>query len=94
MNASNDPEPSRRFYQGTIVELRPGSRQGVIRSDHGRDFPFLARDVRLVGSVERFIDLREGWRVGFDLGRTSRGLDVTVIHVAPGPVDQSGSDVR
>lgn len=72
-----------RYYQGTILRLSVGSRTGWLRSASGRDFPFAAADLALVGAPLGFGSLREGLRVGFDLGRTSRGLCVSVIRVYP-----------
>lgn len=74
-----------RYYQGTIVRVHPGSRTGWLRTDNGRDLPFAAPDVMLLGTSEGFPALRAGLRVGFDLGRTSRGLCVTTIRVYEAP---------
>jgi hypothetical protein len=70
-----------RYYQGTILRLNPGSRTGSVRTAKGREIPFAARDLVLVGAAGGFDVLREGLHVGFDLGRTSSGLCVTVIRV-------------
>jgi hypothetical protein len=75
-----EPAPTDRYYRGTILRLNPGSRSGWLRSERGREIPFAARDLRLVGNAT-FETLREGQQVGFDLGRTSSGLCVTVIRV-------------
>ena len=56
---------------------------GVVRSATGREISFAAAHVVLTGSIRRFEDLREGMPVGFDVGWTSRGLRVTVLHTAP-----------
>ena len=74
-----------RYYRGTIVRVHPGSRTGWLRSDNGRDVPFAATDLLLLGTSEGFPVLRAGLRVGFDLGRTSRGLCVTTIRVYEAP---------
>jgi hypothetical protein len=74
-----------RYYQGTIVRVHPGSRTGWLRTDHGRDVPFAAVDLSLLGTAAGFPALRAGLRVGFDLGRTSRGLCVTTIRVYEAP---------
>jgi hypothetical protein len=76
-----DDDPRSRFYQGTIVRLFPGSRTGLVRSGSGREIPFAIADVRLLGTSEGFAVLREGMRVGFDVGRTSRGVRVTTLRV-------------
>ncbi len=83
-----------RFYQGTILRLYPGSRSGVVRTRGGRDVAFAVPHVRIVGAAHGFAGLAEGMRVGFDLGRTSRGLRVTTIRVYEDPPPQSGNDVR
>ncbi len=70
-----------RYYRGTIVHVHPGSRTGWLRSDKGRDVPFAASTMVLLGTEQGFAALRPGLRVGFDLGRTSRGLCVTTIRV-------------
>jgi hypothetical protein len=70
-----------RFYQGTILRLHPGSRSGTVRTGNGRDVAFLLRDVYILGTTRGFAALREGMRVGFDLGWTSRGVRVTTIRV-------------
>jgi hypothetical protein len=79
--AGGDGEGAERYYQGTIAHLQPGSRTGSLRTAKGRAIPFAARDLIVVGTGQGFDALREGLRVGFDLGRTSSGLCVTVIRV-------------
>jgi hypothetical protein len=77
----SDDDPRSRFYQGTIVRLFPGSRTGLVRSGSGREIPFAIADVRLLGTNDGFVALREGMRVGFDLGRTARGVRVTTLRI-------------
>jgi hypothetical protein len=72
-----------RYYRGVIKKLFVGSGTGVVLSDTGREIPFIAPHVLLTGEVERFANLREGMRIGFDVGWTSRGLRVTLIHTGP-----------
>jgi hypothetical protein len=36
--------------------------------------------VIVTGPINRFEDLREGMTIGFDVGWTSKGLRVTVLH--------------
>jgi hypothetical protein len=76
-------QPGERFYLGTIRKLFPGAGLGMVRSDSGKEIPFAALHVLIGGSVHRFDELREGMRVGFDVGWTSRGLRVTVLNVRP-----------
>jgi hypothetical protein len=84
LDAADPPDPSdprERFYQGTILRLFPGSERGILHTGNGRDVPFAAADVRILGTSDGFAAIREGMRVGFDLGWTSRGMRVTVIRV-------------
>ncbi len=74
-----------RYYQGVIVRVHPGSRTGLLRSDRGREVPFDAATMVLLGTERGFAALGPGMRVGFDLGRTSRGLCVTTIRVYEAP---------
>lgn len=69
-----------RFYAGTIKKLFAGSGMGIVRSASGREIPFSSLHVILTGRIQRFEDLREGMTVGFDVGWTSNGLRVTVLH--------------
>jgi cold shock CspA family protein len=83
-----DPEDAslaERYYQGTILRLHPGSETGWLRSDKGREIPFAIRDVHMIGTTRGFSALRGGLRVGFDLGRGSRGLCATAIRVYEAP---------
>ena len=50
------------------------------RSATGREIPFAAVHVIVTGPINRFEDLREGMTIGFDVGWTSKGLRVTVLH--------------
>jgi hypothetical protein len=77
-----DAPSADRFYAGTIKKLFPGAGMGIVRSASGRETPFAAAHVILTGAVRRFEDLREGMAVGFDVGWTSKGLRVTVLHTA------------
>ena len=70
-----------RYYQGTILRVHPGSRTGWLRTARGRDVPVDAATLVVLGADQGFGVLRPGMRVGFDLGRTSRGLCVTTIRV-------------
>lgn len=82
-------ESTSRFYGGVIVRLQAGSRRGTVRSDNGREIGFSWQDVRIIGADGGFSALREGMRVGFDLGRTSRGICVSTIRVFPEPFTSS-----
>jgi len=86
----NDDEPAgegqggladaERYYRGVIVRVYYGSESGVLRSDaSGREYRFKRPFVEVRGSIPRISGLREGMTVGFDLGRTSQGVTVSVI---------------
>jgi hypothetical protein len=74
-----------RYYHGTILQLHAGSRTGVLRTSSGRAVPFAGRDLEIVGTSRGFASLRPGLEVGFDLGRNSRGLCVSLIRVYEAP---------
>lgn len=77
----DDRAGSERYYRGVIARVHAGSRTGSVRTPKGREIPFAARDLIVVGTPRGFDALAEGMHVGFDLGRTSSGLCVTVIRV-------------
>lgn len=78
------PSLEDRFYVGTIASVQPGNRTGCVRSAQGRNLPFTAAHVRFLGTTG-FAALRPGLRIGFDVGRSSRGLCVTTIRVYEAP---------
>lgn len=87
------PEQSgERFYVGTIRKLFPSAGLGMVRSDSGREIPFAAIHVVIGGSVQRFDQLREGMRVGFDVSWTSRGLRISVLDVRAGGTPSRPAD--
>jgi len=64
-----------RYYRGVINRVYYGSESGTLRSEAtGREYRFKFPFVEIIG-------LREGMRVGFDLGWTSKGIRVTLIRV-------------
>ena len=70
------------YYRGTITRVYYGSETGTIRSDaSGREYRFRWPVVEIRGPIPRVVGLREGMRVGFDVGWTSSGLVVSVIRV-------------
>jgi hypothetical protein len=73
--------PDDRFYKGVILRVYPGRRSGILRTGNGREIVFVAPDVEILGTTHGFTALREGMRVGFDLGWTSRGVRVSRIRV-------------
>ena len=80
------------FYQGIIVRLDRARGRGMVRSNRGRDvsfeFPFVAVVGAGIGGRMPGIELlKEGDRVGFDVGWTSSGLRVTTIK----PLEQTST---
>jgi hypothetical protein len=72
------------FYAGLIIFLDGVRGRGVVRTSSGREIRFEFPFVEVVGAppggkspgIEQ---LREGDRIGFDVGWTSKGLRVTKI---------------
>jgi hypothetical protein len=70
------------YYRGTITRIYYGSETGTIRSEtSGREYRFKWPFVEIRAAIPRVGHLREGMRVGFDVGWTSSGLAITVIRV-------------
>ena len=70
------------YYRGVISRVFYGSESGTLTSEAtGRTYHFRTPSVRIIGPIPRVDGLREGMRVGFDVGWTSRGLRVSVIRV-------------
>ena len=80
---SNDGErQGDLFYHGIVSKIFWSSESGVIHSESGKEFPFAFPFVKLIGVPRPDIRfLREGMRVGFDVGRTPKGLRVSVIKI-------------
>lgn len=71
-----------RYYRGVIGRVYYGSESGTLTSTaSGREYRFRYPFVQILGPIPRVDGLREGMEVGFDVGWTSRGLQVTVIRV-------------
>ena len=87
MKASDeDQTPSESgdlYHHGIITRLFPSNNMGVVRTESGREVPFSYDLVILCGETKSVHDLREGDRVGYDLGWTSGGLRVTKIKRYP-----------
>jgi hypothetical protein len=62
-----------------IAKIRWGHGTGLVRSGSGREIPFELSFVTIIGERRHVEALREGMRVGFDVGWTSHGLRVTVL---------------
>jgi hypothetical protein len=74
--------PRDRYYRGVITRVYYGSESGTLVSEtSGREYHFKFPFVQILGPIPRVDGLREGMKVGFDLGWTSRGRRVTVIRV-------------
>jgi hypothetical protein len=71
------------YHHGSITKLFPSNNAGIVRTESGREVPFSYELVILCGEAKSVQDLREGDRVGYDLGWTSRGLRVTKIKTYP-----------
>ena len=70
------------FYHGVVSKIFWSSESGVIQSDSGKEFSFAFPFLKLMGVPRQDIRfLREGMRVGFDVGRTPKGLRVSVIKI-------------
>lgn len=72
------------YYRGVIAQLDRADFSGVILSDSGREIPFKFPFVMVVGApvggiAPGFESLKIGLRVGFDVGRSSKGLVATKI---------------
>ena len=85
-DAPAEPSPSApqqdHYYRGVISRVFYGSESGTLTSEaSGRTYHFRQPSVRIIGPIPRVDGLREGMRVGFDVGWTSRGLRVSVIRV-------------
>lgn len=75
-------EAADHYYRGTITRVYYGSESGTIRADEsGREYRFRWPIVEIRGPIPRVGGLREGMRVGFDVGWTASGLIVSVIRV-------------
>ena len=57
---------------------------GVVRTESGREVRFSYDLVILSGEAKTPLDLREGERIGYDLGWTSSGLRITKINLSSG----------
>lgn len=83
------------FHQGAISKLFPTNNMGLVRTESGREVPFSFEFVILLGEAKNPSDLREGQEVGYDLGWTPKGLQVTKIKVFSSPAappEDSGSE--
>ena len=71
------------FYHGVIVKLFPRNNMGVVRTESGREITFSYNLVIIVGASKSPNELKQGQKIGYDLGWTGNGLKVTKIKVFP-----------
>ncbi|NOT57155.1 MAG: hypothetical protein HOP18_21345 [Deltaproteobacteria bacterium] len=80
--SENGRQPGDHFYHGVIKKIFWSNETGIIRSDSGREVPFVFEFVTLLGAPRQDINfLRPGMRVGYDVGWTSKGLRASVIKI-------------
>ncbi|MFQ5682005.1 MAG: hypothetical protein ACE5HC_01920 [Candidatus Binatia bacterium] len=77
------PEEIDLFHHGVITKLFPSNDMGLIRTEGGREVPFSFQLVVLLGKDTKPNELKEGEKVGYDLGWTSHGLRVIKIKTYP-----------
>jgi hypothetical protein len=93
MSGPDDNQIARQsdlYHQGIITKLFPSNNTGFVRTESGREVPFSYEFVVLFGEAKSVQDLREGERIGYDLGWTPKGLRVTKIKTYPKTFDGSG----
>jgi hypothetical protein len=89
-------QPQDLFHHGVISKLFPSNNMGVVRTESGREVQFSFEFVILLGAGQKPADLKEGMKVGYDLGWTSKGLRITKIKVfaeaeaPPAPAELEG----
>jgi len=70
------------FYHGVVSKIFWSSESGVIISESGKEFSFAFPFIKLIGVPRQDVRfLREGMRVGFDVGWTPKGLRVSIIKI-------------
>ncbi len=73
--------PTDLYHHGVISKLFPSNNLGVVRTESGREVQFAYDLVLVTGEVTKPTELKEGMKVGYDLGWTSKGLRITKIKV-------------
>jgi hypothetical protein len=76
------------YHHGVITKLFPSNNTGIVRTESGREVPFSYDLVILCGEAKSVQHLREGQRVGYDIGWTSNGLRVTKLKIYPQVADE------
>jgi hypothetical protein len=79
MSADDSKAKTDLYYHGVISKLFPSNNMGLVRTESGREIPFLYQFVVITGAVKSPDDLKEGQQIGYDLGWTSNGLRVIKI---------------
>jgi hypothetical protein len=73
---SGTPPSGDYYHHGVIVKLFPSNNMGIVRTESGREVRFSYDLVILSGEAKTPLDLRQGERVGYDIGWTSAGLRI------------------
>src|SRR5438093_9037931 len=71
------------FHHGVITKLFLSNNMGIVWTESGREVLFSFELVVLCGEAKSVQDLREGERVGYDIGWISNGLRVIKIKTYP-----------
>lgn len=79
-DAEGSPAPD-KFRQGKIIKFFPHAGYGFVRDRGGKEVYFHLDEIRFVGEKKGRSHILEGTTVGFDVGRTSRGLRVTRLKI-------------
>ncbi len=69
------------FSKGEVVAFYPRQGRGVVRVGSDREYPFDLQEIELVGPKGSPDYLKQGQRVGFDIGRTSRGPRIVQLKI-------------
>jgi hypothetical protein len=77
------PQTDDLFHHGVITKLFPSNNTGIVRIESGREVFFSYEFVILTGEVKSPLNLKAGQPVGYDLGWTPSGLQVTKIKTYP-----------
>lgn len=73
--------PDDKFRKGKIIKYFPHAGYGFVRDMGGKEVYFHLDEIRFVGAKNDRRYVSEGAPVGFDVGRTSRGLRVTWLKI-------------
>lgn len=76
-----EPQPEDKLRHAKIIKFFPQSHYGFVKDQIGKEIYFHLDELRLLGEKKDPSFVQEGVSVGIDVGRTSRGLRVTVMKV-------------